>query len=154
MRRHTASRDTPVAVHGRRNDSIAAQFVRCDVRPPILFSPPGHGLVASPNYSSASKSIRESLSGAELRLTTTVSQERHGPLTNSSGRPDPTLIGFLVESGRHASCQPPRAYIYLFALGPTGLSIERTGPARSHARKLIRSNYALRLAPPGTTRAT
>src|SRR5262249_7721010 len=96
----------------------------------------------SPNYSSASKSIRESLSGAELRLTTTVSQERHGPLTNSSGRPDPTLIGLLVESGRNASCQPPRAYIYRFALGPTGLSIERTGPARSHARRLIRSNYA------------
>jgi hypothetical protein len=36
----------PVAVHGRRNDSIASKSVRCDVRPPILFSPPGHGLVA------------------------------------------------------------------------------------------------------------
>ena len=46
MRRHTASRDTPVAVHERRNDSIASKSVRCDVRPPILFSPPGHGLVA------------------------------------------------------------------------------------------------------------
>src|SRR5262245_61786547 len=109
---------------------------------------------SSPNYSSASKSIREGMSGAALRLTPTVSQERHGPLTNSLGRPDSTLIGLLVESGRNASCQPPRAYIYRFALGPTGLSIERTGPARSHARRLIRSNYALILEPPGTTRAT
>src|SRR4029450_11204307 len=102
----------------------------------------------SPNYSSASKSIREGISGAELRLTTPVSQERHDPLTNSSGRPDTTLIGLLVESGPNASCQPPRAYSYRFALEPTGLSIECTGPARSHARRLIRSNYALIPAPP------
>ena len=40
MRRHTASRDTPVAVHGRRNDSIASKSVRCDVHPPILFRLP------------------------------------------------------------------------------------------------------------------
>ena len=46
MRRRTASRDTPVAVHGRSNDSIASTSVRCAVRPPLLFSPPGPGLVA------------------------------------------------------------------------------------------------------------
>ena len=51
MRRHTASRDTPRAAHGRRNDSIASKSVRCDVHPPILFSLPGHGLVAR-GYSS------------------------------------------------------------------------------------------------------
>jgi hypothetical protein len=51
MRRHTASRDTPVAAHRRRKAPIASKSVRCDVRPPILFSPPGHGLVVM-GYSS------------------------------------------------------------------------------------------------------
>jgi hypothetical protein len=41
LRHHTASRDTPVAAHGRRNDSS------CDARPPRLFSPPGHGLATT-----------------------------------------------------------------------------------------------------------
>src|SRR5262249_41415180 len=132
-------------VHTNANSAMCiavSMYVRAMVHLPI------------PNYSSASKSISEGISGAELRLTTTVSQEHHDPLTNSSGRPDPTLIGLLVESGRNASCQPPRAYIYRLALGPPGLSIECPGPARSHARRLIRSNYALIPAPPGTTRAT
>src|SRR5437016_5956414 len=94
------------------------------------------------------------MSGAELSLTTTVSQNRHDPITSSSGRPDTALIGLLVESGRKASCQPPGASIHRFALEPHGLSIELTGPARSDARRLIRSNYALLPVPPGTTRAT
>src|SRR6266850_2555701 len=89
-----------------------------------------------------------------LNLTTTVSQNRHDSITSSSGRPDTTLIDLLVKSGRNASCQPPVASIHRFALEPTGLSIEITGPARSDARMLIRSNYALIPALLGTTRAT
>ena len=53
MRRHTASRDTPAAVHGRSNDAIASPSVRCAVRPPLLFAPPGHGLVARGYWSEA-----------------------------------------------------------------------------------------------------
>src|SRR6266853_150792 len=51
MRRHTASKDTPGAAQGRRKAPIASKSVRYDVRPPILFSPPSHGLVAM-RYSS------------------------------------------------------------------------------------------------------
>ena len=51
MRRHTASKDTSVAAHGRRKAPIASKSVRYDIRPSILFSPPSHGLVAM-RYSS------------------------------------------------------------------------------------------------------
>src|SRR5215470_3115596 len=55
----------PVAVHGRSNDSIASKSVQCDVRPPILFSPPGHGLVAR-GYSSEAIDIPRSRTLTEL----------------------------------------------------------------------------------------
>ena len=98
--------------------------------------------------------VADAVIEAELSLTTTVSQHRHDAITSASGRPDTTLIGLLVKSGRNASCQPPVAYIHRFALEPTGLSIELTGPARSDARMLIRSNYAFIPVLPGTTRVT
>ena len=42
----------PRAAHGRRKAPIASKSVRYgDIRPSILFSPPGHGLVAR-RYSS------------------------------------------------------------------------------------------------------
>jgi hypothetical protein len=66
MRCHTVSRDTPVAVHGRRNDSSASKSVRCNVHPPIFFSPPGHGLIAR-GYSSEVMTLPQSgrLDGGE-----------------------------------------------------------------------------------------
>src|SRR5215467_1893736 len=51
MQCHNASEDTPVAAHRRRKAPSASQSVRGDVRPPILFSPLGHDLVAM-RYSS------------------------------------------------------------------------------------------------------
>jgi hypothetical protein len=64
------------------------------------------------------------MSGTELSLTTTVSQNRHDPIISSSGRPDTALIGLLVASGRNAFCQPPGASIHRFALELPGLSIK------------------------------
>ena len=40
-----------MAAHGRRKAPIASKSVRYDIRSSILFSPPGHGLVAM-RYSS------------------------------------------------------------------------------------------------------
>ena len=51
LRHYTATRDTPVAARGRRNAPIAFNSSGCDVRLPILFSPPGHSL-ATPGCSS------------------------------------------------------------------------------------------------------
>jgi len=87
-------------------------------------------------------------------LSMTVSQDDHDSKTPSSDCPGTGLIDLLAAIGRNPSCQPPGVYLRRLALEPLGLSIELTGPARSDARRLIRSNSASTPAPPDTTRAT
>src|SRR5262245_52938342 len=52
LRHHPARRNTPVAPHGRRNDSIASHASCGEARPRILLLLPGHDL-ATPRCSSA-----------------------------------------------------------------------------------------------------
>ena len=100
------------------------------------------------------KSAREDTFGTRMILSMTVSQDDHDSKTPSSDCPGTGLIDLLAAIGRNPSCQPPGVYLRRLALEPLGLSIELTGPARSDARRLIRSNSASTPAPPDTTRAT
>jgi len=53
LRHDTASRDTLVTAHGRRNEPSASHSSRCDTRLPILFSPPSRGLATTGSSSKA-----------------------------------------------------------------------------------------------------
>jgi hypothetical protein len=52
-RHHTASRDTLVTAHGRRNDPSASHSSCCDARLPMLFSPPSCALTTTVSSSEA-----------------------------------------------------------------------------------------------------
>ena len=68
LRHHTASRDILVTTHGRRNDPSASNSSRCEARPPILFSPPGHGLAATRCSSEVNELPRSKLRGIKPPL--------------------------------------------------------------------------------------
>ena len=71
-----------------------------------------------------------------MSLSTTASQDHHGPKTRASSGLGTVQIGLIFAIGRNASSQPPGADIPYFAREPTELAIELTGPARSAAHKL------------------
>src|SRR5262245_10457716 len=78
----------------------------------------------------------------QMNHKTTSSQAYEASKTISSGLPDIVHIGRMGAPGRTASCQPPGASLSGWACEPLGLSIDLAGPARSGARRPIRSTCA------------
>ncbi len=88
------------------------------------------------------KSIGEGDFVVQMNPKTTVSQAYEAPQTSSSGLPGTLHVGLMGATGRTASCQPSGASRSCLARKPLGLSLDLTEPARSGARRPIRSNCA------------